>query len=255
MQQHKKKGKGFQAPFFLHNNRTIKTYAKRASPVTLNIQKGSLTIEAAFVIPLFFLASIMLLSMVDMMATYCKTERKLHSLAREGCVAGILKEGSNENVEGDLLRIHLAYPVSPSVKGPGYRIFILENHCCVHLFNGYDNRNGDQIAKEETYVYVAKNGTVYHNRRSCKYINVSIRAVAGKAVKNERNQDRSKYYACPYCAGKLTKKQLSQSTVYITDYGERYHTKVNCNELKRVISVVPLSQAESLSPCSNCGHE
>ena len=42
--------------------------------------------------------------------------------------------------------------------------------------------------------------------------------------------------------------------LYITDDGDRYHSSITCPALKRGIHAVPLSSVGGRSPCSACGH-
>ena len=63
-----------------------------------------------------------------------------------------------------------------------------------------------------------------------------------------RNNDGSKYYPCEYCAGKI-----AAGDVFITDYGNRYHGKVDCAGLKRKIYTIPISEVGARRPCSDCG--
>lgn len=250
-----KKGKVFQAPFLFHIlKKNNKHSTKGMSPVILNGKsKASMTVEAALVIPMFLFASLMILSLIDMMNQYMSGEKKIHSLVREGCVMGAAKSGSINGQDGDLIRLNVTYPVSPTIKGPGYRVFFIENHCMAHIFNGYGIGSFDVSKEGDMYVYVTKTGSVYHKKRSCKYINVSIQEAAGKDVSKKRNLDGGKYYPCSICAKKMTKKQLLETSVYIADYGTNYHTKINCSDLKRTVEVIPLSKAGKYRPCSGCG--
>ena len=82
---------------------------------------------------------------------------------------------------------------------------------------------GDRETWTETdYVYVTEHGTVYHRSRSCRYLDLSIRTAEYAEIGDLRNKSEHKYYACGQCAAK--NKHLRQ--VYITDYGEVYHTSL-----------------------------
>ena len=41
--------------------------------------------------------------------------------------------------------------------------------------------------------------------------------------------------------------------LYITPYGERYHSDQGCSALAAYVREVPKSQVEHLGPCSYCG--
>lgn len=101
---------------------------------------------------------------------------------------------------------------------------------------------------EEDYVYVTKNGTVYHRSRSCSYLDLSIQTVASATVDTRRNKSGGKYYACSGC---VTKD--GTGIVYITDYGTCYHQNLACSGLKRTIYLVLLSEVGGKGACSKCG--
>lgn len=266
---------------------------RRISPVSsyqagAYMAKGSLTVEAAFVMPLFLLSCFVILSLVDAMRIYTETELKLHQSARQlsvyaaaGSVADTggktdsfgssaaaqsasakqltaaiqsasATQSASAGAQTDWIDLSLVYPLSPQIKGPGFRVLILKNRCKVHKFNGYDDRAGDQINKErEEYVYITDRGSVYHRKRSCRFLNISIKEVKGREIAKKRSKDGEKYYACSVCcsSGAGEKGQ----TFYITDYGNRYHASILCPDLKRTIRVVLLSQAGGRKPCKECG--
>jgi hypothetical protein len=101
---------------------------------------------------------------------------------------------------------------------------------------------------DEKKVYITQEGSVYHESKSCSYLNLSIVSISFDSVGLRRNADGSKYYACEQCAG-----GVKPSTVYITSYGNRYHTDRNCSGLKRSVFCVPLSEASDRRACKKCG--
>lgn len=103
--------------------------------------------------------------------------------------------------------------------------------------------------KEVDYVYVTEHGSVYHYRRTCPYLDLSIQAVNRKSLSSLRNKSGHKYYGCTDCVVENSKC----SVVYITDYGTCYHTSLSCSGLKRTVHLVPLSETGGKGPCSKCG--
>jgi len=103
---------------------------------------------------------------------------------------------------------------------------------------------------EEEKVYVAANGAVYHRSATCTYLKPDIRQVAYAAIGAQRNADGEKYRQCRYCDHLETGE-----TVFITSYGNRYHTVLSCSELRRTYRTMTVSEAEGrgLRPCSKCG--
>lgn len=110
---------------------------------------------------------------------------------------------------------------------------------------GTQNSGGEE--KDSVIVYVTVNGSVYHRDRECSHIRLSVRTAERTQVSKLRNESGGKYYPCESCGGG------NGSQVYITDTGDRYHSSVTCSRLKRGVLAVPLSQVESWPPCSRCG--
>lgn len=100
--------------------------------------------------------------------------------------------------------------------------------------------------KEET-VYVAATGKVYHKDENCSHIKLSIRTVSRDSLKTRRNAAGGKYHACERCA------DSGSPSVYVTDYGDKYHSSLNCSGLKRSIKEIPVSEVKGWKPCSKCG--
>lgn len=110
-----------------------------------------------------------------------------------------------------------------------------------------DDEDGEE--NEET-VYVAANGAVYHRSATCTYLKLVIEQVAFSEVGARRNKDGEKYRSCTYCD-----HHPAGATVFLTDYGNRYHTTISCSELRRSYQSMTLAEAEEkgLRACSKCG--
>ena len=105
-----------------------------------------------------------------------------------------------------------------------------------------------KVGEDDPWVYVTDEGSVYHLTTKCNYLDLSIQSVEYTQVADLRNQSEHKYYACELCAEDI----LPSDTLYITDYGETYHTDLNCSGLKRTIRQVRLSEVGGKSGCSKC---
>ena len=216
------------------------------------MQKGSMTIEASLVIPLFLFAVICLLSLMEMLRVFMETEMKLYDTARELAVVSFT--GSKKSTGDDWIRLKLIYPVSSKSTLPCFsKTLLLENHVNVHIFNGYSK---DQVRGEEDreqIVYITSDSGVYHTRRSCRHLSVSITEVSAGSIGSARSLDGSRYYLCPYCGSGYSAEDLSGMRLFVSDYGDRYHTRRNCPHLKRTVYAVALSQAGGRRPCRDCG--
>ena len=91
-------------------------------------------------------------------------------------------------------------------------------------------------------------GSVYHKNRSCTHLSLSIQAVASALVSAQRNESGEYYDPCEYCGDKGF-----VTVVFITSYGNRYHTTAKCRGLKRTVKALRLSEVEGVNACSKCG--
>ncbi len=101
---------------------------------------------------------------------------------------------------------------------------------------------------EEECVYMTEHGTVYHLKKTCPYIAINPVPVDISLIGEKRNSSGHKYTVCSYC-----KKEDRTDTVYITDYGTKYHYSLKCPSLYRNIKEVPRDKVGNLHPCSKCG--
>lgn len=113
------------------------------------------------------------------------------------------------------------------------------------IFSGYVKHWGEQDdLSDNQIVYVAENGVVYHKNSSCSHICLKI---TGNAAIQEILHS-SKYTACEKCihnSGNL-------SALFVTAYGDCYHSTLGCSGLKRTIRAVKLRDVRGLRPCSRC---
>ena len=98
-------------------------------------------------------------------------------------------------------------------------------------------------------MYVPETGVVYHKDYHCTYLEPSLRIVSGESLEALRNAGGGKYHACERCMGGAQ----SVGSVYITTYGERYHSTLSCSGLKRKIYAVPITEIKGKGACSKCG--
>ena len=92
----------------------------------------------------------------------------------------------------------------------------------------------------ETYVYITPNQSVYHMRRNCTHLVLS--------VQEKSNASKMVYKPCGFCgrSGKDT------DPIYVARTGDVYHYRKNCSGLKRTVTRIKQSEAGGLAPCSRC---
>lgn len=262
-------------------------FTPRAFPCTLS---GSLTVETALVLPIFMFMIISLISFCQVMEYSDTVLTGMHQSVRElavkayvksavgldaiegGRLAGVVlsegyvsgkvsfrldQKGFNKgsisylrsNIGGgDVIDI-IAVEEVPLLYGfLGVKSLRVMDRARVHAFTGYDNtRSSDSTLAEET-VYITASGSVYHRSRSCGHLNIRISQISAAQLEDARSSAGARYYQCEYCKGRS-----GAEIYYITDYGNRYHTKISCQGLKRDIITVPLSKVSGMSPCKSCG--
>ncbi len=98
----------------------------------------------------------------------------------------------------------------------------------------------------EDVVYITYTGKVYHTNRYCTYIKIDVTKVNKETIPTLRNESGGKYYECERC------KKHNGLEVFITKYGDRFHTDINCSSLKRGVLEIPLSEAKDRRLCSKC---
>ena len=113
------------------------------------------------------------------------------------------------------------------------------------VFSGYVRHVGDyQGDNDNQIVYVAENGEVYHKDSSCSHICLKITG----QTQIQEILDSSKYDACEKCI----QQGKSLNTLFVTVYGDCYHSTLGCSGLKRTIKAVRLKDVGNLRPCSRC---
>lgn len=102
--------------------------------------------------------------------------------------------------------------------------------------------------EQDPWVFVTDYGRVYHSTTTCNYLDLSVHGAKTASLAYLRNYNAHKYYACELCVA----ENKTPLCVYITNYGEAYHTSLSCSGLKRTIHQVRKSKVGNKSPCSKC---
>lgn len=242
--------------------------------------KGSITVEASIAVPVFFLAVVTVLYLLEMMAVHTAVRNGLQYAGKkavtESCMTQVLLPSKIEQdvteaigagrlnrsiIEGGSGGIHChksrmsvrtgigqltaEYQVRIPVPMFGIAPVKCNETMKIKTWSGYE-KEGLTDQGEET-VYITETGTVYHKNLKCPYLDLSVRMVSGSSVTGLRNESGGKYYPCERCGKK------NSAGVFITGYGDRYHSERNCSGLKRTVQAVPLSEAAGKGACSKCG--
>ncbi len=173
----------------------------------------------------------------------------LHKSCVAGGEKGVLLAGTSVMERGDVIDLQIFYKVLPFSNLMGFDGFGMTQRYYGKAWTGYDVEQYVSDSHEtDPMVYITETGTVYHLDRNCSHLNPSVEAVAAESIAERRNQSGGKYVSCERCGGSGI-----QETVYITTYGNSYHSNLTCSGLRRTIYTVPLSQAGGRGRCSRCG--
>ena len=266
----------------------IKLYGcpwKRASvSISQEKENGSMTVEAALVMTLFLFGVNALFSLFSLTEFQIELQFAMEKAVREAAIyqmetqmgeawirhmvnqeiesvkgtldfdkAGIVFIVDRDNENGsDILDATVVYRAGPKLQIFGSLKGTYRQRCRRRLWNGKEyvgsSAAGTADEEGEEYVYVTQNGSVFHQKRNCTYLQLSVRCVPAEALENCRNSSGSRYKPCEKCAGK-TEMPLS---LYITEDGTRYHIYRNCSGLNRWVMKIPFSETGGKSPCSRC---
>ena len=151
----------------------------------------------------------------------------------------------SSEVDKDYIILSANYKVKFPVEILGKQSFTVNQKVCFRKWTGW--HAVDIEKQKDMQVYLTTYGEVYHMRKSCPYLSLSIQKVKIDEVFNLRNADGSKYKECLKC-----KAEVNDTIVYITNYGEKYHYGIGCSGLKRTIYQKSLSEVEGLESCKKC---
>lgn len=160
-----------------------------------------------------------------------------------GGVAGLDFSKSKLDEENGTVDIILDYTIEiPFV--PTYAGIISDRkRVCVKAWNGTD------ITKDSKIVYITEDGNVYHTLKECSHINVNVTKATYGQLESLRNSSGEIYDKCKYC--KKT-KYTDASVIYITKYGDSYHSSLSCGGISRSAIAIDIKQIGSRKLCKDC---
>ncbi len=253
-------------------------YSKSGKASVFAPVKGSVTVEAAMAVPIFFFAVICLFYLMEITAVQTAVRCGLQYAGKEAAQEGYIKKaispaeiesdvvnaigagrlersivvggsggidcsGSKMSARTGIAELQAVYHVRVPVPMFGIPPITYKEHMRVKTWSGYE-RGG--LAEDNETVYITETGVVYHKDYHCTYLDLSIRMVPASQIETLRNKSGGKYHACERCKN-------GGGGVYITNYGDRYHSSLSCSGLKRTVYAVPLSEAVGKGACSKCG--
>lgn len=201
------------------------------------LKRGSLTIEAALIVPFFL---VILLAFFSYFLQYASAAELKVQAAAEAKKAGIVLGSVQKTDSGDVT-IYKSAKIKEIWEIP----FIKENHvtqkAVCRAWIGFT-----ELETEETYVYITQRGSVYHLYNDCTHLDLSIQRVTFAKACSSKNAYGERYRECELC------DTTFGALVYITKEGNCYHSERSCSGLKRTIRQIPLSEVEGRTCCIRC---
>lgn len=240
---------------------------KRASQCISN--QGSVTVEAALVLPFFFFV----LYAILLISQFLMTEDRIHSalvetgrvlageeaehitLARaklelnkrlksnsldlvSGGVAGISLSSSQLPNSRHEIELYARYRMKVSI--PFLFTFSIPVQVTVtqRMFDGCHITDASEGGKGE-YVYIAEHESVYHTDSQCSYLAIRLVPVTEvSSLKGNRQCETCKHY--------------QQTGEYVTLTGDCIHHNPDCGRIHRTIHLVERDNIGNLPLCSRC---
>ena len=272
----RKEQNSLRAKQFKHFHLIFHKKSERASVFT---SKGGLTLEAALVIPIFFFAMLCFVFLFEMMAIRISVKNGLYSTGKElaekayvstmistpairqhiveqvgedrlnrsmivGGTRGIDCGDSVSNWHTGVMNLSVKYTIEIPVLMFRIPAIPCEETLRVKGWTGYALQTEGEGSD---VVYVTDWGEVYHTDFSCTYLDVDVRGIIAGTIQDARNDSGGKYHACESCG-----KKTHCGILYVTNYGNRYHTSLNCKKIKRNIYAVSIQDVLGMGGCSKC---
>jgi len=250
------------------------------------MKKGSITVEAAMVLPIFMFFLLGISYIICLISLQYTIQTALSDTANQMSLAGYFNEEEksklaiqidfNMNLENEYLGKNCIWGGVISLSQSYYKdkdLTLIANYVVkvpvpfwntthirveqiarTRLFVGRDRREETNKSSDNSnvrYVYITDTGTVYHESENCSHLRRAIHTVERNELPNRRNDAGGKYYSCELC-GK-GKNSADFSAFYITSDGDRYHYCKTCSGLKRTIRKVPYESVKTWRACKRCG--
>ena len=206
---------------------------------------SSLTAECALVLPLFLMAVLTMLSVIDLLGDLGAEDLSLSNRARELAVyAGAAGGSGPEWIDLTAqVRPKISFSVFPS---GGIRA---QARARVRVWKGFDASDfspGETASDAEQTVYVTDYESVCHTHADCTHLDLTVIRTDTKTVGSLRNVYGERYKKCDGFPSGYT------GTVYVTAKGDRYYPSSDYAGLNRHVRITTAGEAGGLPVCSRC---
>ena len=204
---------------------------------------ASLTIECAMILPLFLMAVITLLTLLDITGKCAKSSLELSNKARQAATYSCVIDEGPEWVElSDLITYSPPFASIPALK------ITFCQKARVRRWIGAEEGMFLDGGETPKTVYVTDYESVYHTDINCTHIDLSVMKTDLSSVDNLRNIYGKKYKKCTgFPKG-------YEGPVYITAKGDRYYPSPDFAGLTRNVHITTMDEVSHLHICSRCSH-
>ncbi|MCH5251554.1 MAG: pilus assembly protein [Lachnospiraceae bacterium] len=246
----------------------------------MKVKKASLTVEASLVLPVFLFAMLLIAYLGQMIKCQNEMQWALTRIAREASAEygatksevfkshayylaklNLYLKGMGISVsllesellkENDEINLSASYHIKLPFRLLNTKHLSLSQRVHTRAFTGVESRESTG-GQEEVTVYITETGRVYHRKLDCTYLKLSISQILYGDVSGMRNESGGRYKPCERCC--KGKTFTGQSVIWITNFGDRYHSSRSCSGIKRSILTIKFSEVGNRTPCSKCGEE
>ncbi len=261
------------------SNYLVSPKNRHAKALQRACRQGSFTVEAAFVLPLFLFAAVVVLGLFPVLKLQTEVNNGLQYAARMKAVAyqgeeltlgtllsksekalfcsymeehgyesSVLAGGldaislAGSDMSDDYVTLVASYDANLPISF--WNLTTLPVKQCVKMKKWTGASGTDAGETDGAYVYITPTGTAYHSSAECPYLKLSIRSTSVADLDSIRNASGGIYYPCHCYNG--------SGLAYITNYGTEYHSDLECSSLKRTIYKVQTDQTGDRHACPKC---
>lgn len=241
-------------------------------------QEASMTVEASLVLPVFLFAMLLVAYLARLAGYQDKVQWALTRTAREAsaeygaakrkaltkkayyymkfesCMKGnripVSLAKSHICEENDEIDLIADYQLKTPFRFLPFAGCPFRAHVHTRAFTGVEDRGALGENTKDYKVYVTEHGRVYHLSLSCPHLKLSISQLLFSDLAAMRNEAGGKYKPCERCC--RSSGEVGGRTVWITNFGDRYHISRSCSGLKRSIRTIMHSEVGNRTLCSKC---
>ncbi len=253
---------------------------KRAKALRAARLRGSFTVEASFILPLFLFAAVVVIGMFPMLKLQTEVDSALQYAARMKAVAyqsdeitlgtllsksekalftsymeehgyedSVLADGLNSitltvsDASDDYVTLVASYDAQLPIAFWNWTSLPVQQCVKMKKWTGATDTEAEW-GDDAEYYYVTATGSAYHSSTDCSYLRLSTHSVSVSELDALRNKSGGIYYPCSCYNG--------GDVAYITDYGTEYHSDLSCSSLKRTIYRISADELEGYHACPKC---